>query len=126
MLLEKDKNGRMKEHMQGYQVTAMIVILGWVTGIVLLILDLCVLYHEFVYYILYYFRPKMQYIQNLVQDHVKRIMSEQLQHPAAALNQQRDKADYFMTKPSFMASCSVFGPKVNHKSNYFTKLEYNI
>ncbi|XP_061364995.1 urease accessory protein D-like [Gastrolobium bilobum] len=83
MLLEKGKIGCVQEHMQDYQVIAMIVLLG----------------------------PKMQYIQNLVQDHVKRIMSEQLQHPSAALSHQRDKADPFMTKPSFMASCSVFGPK---------------
>ncbi|KAK7267950.1 hypothetical protein RIF29_20631 [Crotalaria pallida] len=73
----------MQERMQGYQVIAMIVLLG----------------------------PKMQYIQNLVQEHVKRIMSEQLQLPPAALSHQRDKAHHSMSKPSFMASCSVFGPK---------------
>ncbi|KAJ1435941.1 Urease accessory protein UreD [Sesbania bispinosa] len=83
MLLEKEKIGCIQEHMQDYQVIAMIVLLG----------------------------PKMQYIQNLVQDQVKRIMSEQLQHPSAAFSHQRDKADHFMAKPSFMASCSVFGPK---------------
>ncbi|TKY53584.1 Urease accessory protein D [Spatholobus suberectus] len=53
----------------------------------------------------------MQYIQNLVQDHMKKIMSEKLQHPSAALSHQRDKADHFITKPSFIASCSAFGPK---------------
>ncbi|XP_057433301.1 urease accessory protein D-like [Lotus japonicus] len=83
MLLEKEKIGCIKDHMQDYQVIAMIVLLG----------------------------PNMQYIQNLVQGNVKRIMSEKLQYPSAALSHQRDKADHFMTKPSFMASCSVFGPK---------------
>lgn len=40
MLLEKDKFGRVKEHMQDYQVIAMIVLLGCVIGFALLILDL--------------------------------------------------------------------------------------
>lgn len=57
----------------------------------------------------------MQYIQNLVQDSVKRIMTEQLQNPSAALSHQKSKADFFMTKPTLVASCSVFGPKVNYK-----------
>ncbi|XP_027366434.1 urease accessory protein D isoform X2 [Abrus precatorius] len=83
MLLEKGKIGCIQESMHNYQVIAMIVILG----------------------------PKMQYIQNLVQDHVKEVMSERLQHPSGALSHQRDKADHFISKPSFMASCSAFGPK---------------
>lgn len=57
----------------------------------------------------------MQYIQNIVQDNVKRIMSEQLHNPSAALSHQKNKADFFTTKPTFVASCSVFGPKVNYK-----------
>ncbi|CAJ2673462.1 unnamed protein product [Trifolium pratense] len=83
MLLEKDKFGRVKEHMLDYQVIAMIVLLG----------------------------PKMQYIQNIVQDNVKRIMSDQLHNPSAASSHQKNKADFFTTKPTFVASCSVFGPK---------------
>lgn len=83
MLLEKETIGSVQEHMHNYQVIAMIVILG----------------------------PKMQYIQNLVQNHVKKIMSEQLQHPSAALSHQRDKVDHFIIKPSFVASCGAFGPK---------------
>ena len=49
-----------------------------------------------------------------MQDHVKKIMSEQLLHPSAALSHhhQRTKTDHFITKPSFIASCSAFGPKV--------------
>ncbi|KAK7344804.1 hypothetical protein VNO77_14910 [Canavalia gladiata] len=83
MLLEKEKNGCLQERMHTYQVLAMIVLLG----------------------------PKLQYIQNLMQNYVKKIMSEQLQHSSAALSHQRDKADHFTTNPSFMASCSAFGPK---------------
>ncbi|KAG4394647.1 hypothetical protein GLYMA_20G074000v4 [Glycine max] len=83
MLLDKEKIGCVQEHMHNYQVIAMIVLLG----------------------------PKVQYVQNRVQDHVKEVMSEQLQHPSAAWSHQRDKADHFITKPSFIASCSAFGPK---------------
>ncbi|WVY97175.1 hypothetical protein V8G54_029326 [Vigna mungo] len=84
-LLEKEKNGHIQEHMHNYQVIAMILLLG----------------------------PKMQYIQNLVQDNVKKIMSEQLLHPSTSLSHhhQREKADHLLTKPSFLASCSAFGPK---------------
>ncbi|XP_022640570.1 urease accessory protein D isoform X2 [Vigna radiata var. radiata] len=84
-LLEKEKNGHIQEHMHNYQVIAMILLLG----------------------------PKMQYIQNLVQDNVKKIMSEQLLHPSTSLSHhhQREKADHLLTKPSFIASCSAFGPK---------------
>jgi len=57
----------------------------------------------------------MQYIQNVVQDNVKRIMSEQLHNPSAALSHQKNKTDFFTTKPTFVASCSVFGPKVKYK-----------
>ncbi|KAH1189896.1 Urease accessory protein D [Glycine max] len=67
-------------------------------------------------------RPKVQYVQNRVQDHVKEVMSEQLQHPSAAWSHQRDKADHFITKPSFIASCSAFGPK-DFSSEYFDFLE---
>jgi len=68
---------------------------------------------------MWFFRPKMQYIQNLVQDSVKEIMSKQLLHPSTSLSHhhQREKADHFLTRPSFIASCSAFGPKVC--LNYF-------
>lgn len=39
MLLEKDKFGRVKEHMLDYQVIAMIVLLGWVVCIAIFVLD---------------------------------------------------------------------------------------
>ncbi|TKY53493.1 Urease accessory protein D [Spatholobus suberectus] len=77
MLLEKEKIGCLQEHMQQLPSNCNDCTLG------------------------------MQYIQNLVQDHVKKIMSEKLQHPSAALSHQRDKADHFITKPSFIASCSA-------------------
>ncbi|OIW01486.1 hypothetical protein TanjilG_19412 [Lupinus angustifolius] len=83
ILLDKEKMGSIQEHMQDYQVIAMIVLLG----------------------------PKMQCVQNRVQDHVKKLMSEQLQLPPAALRHQKDKSDHSVSKPSFVASCSVFGPK---------------
>ncbi|XP_054803241.1 urease accessory protein D [Prosopis cineraria] len=84
ILLDTEKVGRVEGYMQNYQVIAMIVLLG----------------------------PKLQHVQNLVQDHVKRIMSEQLLHPSATLSHQtRRNSEYCMSKPSFIASSSFFGPK---------------
>ncbi|XP_052113453.1 urease accessory protein D isoform X2 [Arachis duranensis] len=83
MSLEKEKIGCIHELVQDYQVIAMILLLG----------------------------PKLQFVQNLVQDKVKGIMSEQLQHPSGALSHKRNEAGYFISKPSLMASCSVFGTK---------------
>lgn len=48
----------------------------------------------------------MNHIQHQVQEDVKRIMSEQLRVPSTSLGHQ------IITKPSFIASASVFGPKV--------------
>ncbi|XP_057743000.1 urease accessory protein D isoform X1 [Arachis stenosperma] len=84
MSLEKEKIGCIHELVQDYQVIAMILLLG----------------------------PKLQFVQNLVQDKVKGIMSEQLQHPSGALSHKRNEAGYFISKPSLMASCSVFGTKI--------------
>nr|XP_029146556.1 urease accessory protein D isoform X4 [Arachis hypogaea] len=83
MSLEKEKIGCIHELVQDYQVIAMILLLG----------------------------PKLQFVQNLVQDKVKGIMSEQLQHPSGALSHKRNEAGYFISKPSLMTSCSVFGTK---------------
>lgn len=83
ILLDKEKVGCIGEYMRDYQVIAMIVLLG----------------------------PKVQDVQNLIQDHVKTIMSEQLQHPSMALSHQTKRnVDHCMSKPSFIASCSTFGP----------------
>ena len=55
----------------------------------------------------------MKHIQNQVQKDVKRIMSEQLYVPSASSGRQViTKSDCCFTKPSFIASASVFGPKV--------------
>ncbi|KAE9457267.1 hypothetical protein C3L33_10835, partial [Rhododendron williamsianum] len=59
------------------------------------------------------FRPKMQHVQNQVQQYVKNLMSEQLHMPSTALRPYgKINADHRLTKPAFIASCSVFGPKV--------------
>ena len=58
-------------------------------------------------------RPKLKQVQEQVQKDVKRIMSEQLRIPSASLGHQViTKSDRFLMKPSFIASTSVFGPKV--------------
>ncbi|KAK4279514.1 hypothetical protein QN277_011287 [Acacia crassicarpa] len=86
ILLDKEKVGHVEGYMQDYQVIAMIVLLG----------------------------PKVQHVQNLVQDDVKRIMSEQLLHPSTtSSHQSKRNSDYCVSKPSFIASCSFFGPKRN-------------
>ncbi|KAF7820428.1 urease accessory protein D isoform X1 [Senna tora] len=91
ILLDKEKVGCVEEYMQDYQVIAMIVLLG----------------------------PKVQHVHNLVQDHVKRIMSEQLQHPSTGLSHQsRRDSDYRLSKPSFVASCSNFGTEASWFLSY--------
>ncbi|KAM5587085.1 urease accessory protein D [Rosa sericea] len=82
--LESGSASSIAERMQDYQVIAMVVLLG----------------------------PKIKYIQDLVQENVKRMMSEQLHIPSTASGRQKNtKSDYRFTKPSFIASSSVFGPK---------------
>ncbi|KAK9937198.1 hypothetical protein M0R45_014005 [Rubus argutus] len=72
------------ERMQDYQVIAMVLLLG----------------------------PKIKHIQDLVQENVKRMMAEKLHIPSTASGcQKKMNADYRFTKPSFIASSSVFGPK---------------
>ncbi|XP_059435735.1 urease accessory protein D isoform X2 [Corylus avellana] len=84
VLLERGSITSIAERMQDYQVIAMVVILG----------------------------PKMNHIQSLVQEEVKRIMSEQLRGPPTSLGRQIiTKSDHCLMKPSFIASASVFGPK---------------
>ncbi|KAK7828396.1 urease accessory protein d [Quercus suber] len=84
VLLERGSIASIAEHMQDYQVIAMVVLLG----------------------------PKLKQVQDQVQKDVKRIMSEQLHIPSASLGHQvMTKSDRFLMKPSFIASTSVFGPK---------------
>lgn len=57
-------------------------------------------------------RPKLKHIQSEVQENVKRMMSEQLHIPFTGLSGCAQSNSRHFTKPSFIASCSVFGPKV--------------
>lgn len=59
------------------------------------------------------FRPKLKHIQDHVQKDVKRLMSEQLHFPSpASARQMKTSPDHCSNKPKFIASSSVFGPKV--------------
>lgn len=84
ILLEQGSITTIGERMQDYQVLAMVILLG----------------------------PKLQHVQNQVQQYVKNMMSEQLHMPSTALGRYgKTNADHCFTKPAFIASCSVFGPK---------------
>ncbi|KAH8521258.1 hypothetical protein H0E87_002350 [Populus deltoides] len=83
VLLEQQSISPITERMRGYQVIAMIILLG----------------------------PKLKHIQSEVQDNVKRMMSEQLHIPFTGLSGCAQSNSRHFTKPSFIASCSVFGPK---------------
>lgn len=48
--------------------------------------------------------PKLKHVQNQIQEEVKKIMSQSLQYTSK-------HNDQCLTKPNFLASCSVFGPK---------------
>lgn len=49
--------------------------------------------------------PKLKFVQDQIQENVKNLMSRQLRIPLGSSNNP------CLTKPSFMASCSVFGRK---------------
>ncbi|XP_052201801.1 urease accessory protein D isoform X3 [Diospyros lotus] len=84
ILLEKGSSTALDERMQGYQVLAMVILLG----------------------------PKLQQVQNQVQEHVRKIMSKQLHIPSSSFGRDGNSdTDHCLTKPDFIASCSVFGPK---------------
>ncbi|XP_038689914.1 urease accessory protein D isoform X2 [Tripterygium wilfordii] len=88
VLLEREGIASMVEHMWNYQVIAMVILWG----------------------------PKLRHIQSQVQEDVRRMMSEQLHMPSGGLsrhaksNSDPNSRRYF-AKPTFIASCSVFGPK---------------
>ncbi|KZV34061.1 urease accessory protein D-like [Dorcoceras hygrometricum] len=50
--------------------------------------------------------PKLKHVQHQIQEDVKKLMSEQLHVPSF-----RSGGDKRFPKPTFIASCSVFGPK---------------
>jgi len=84
ILLEQGSITSVAERMQDYQVLAMVILLG----------------------------PKLQHVQNQVQQYVKNMMSEQLRMPSTALRAYgKTNNDHRLTKPAFIASCSGFGPK---------------
>eukprot|EP00261_Vitis_vinifera_P037569 XP_019078812.1 PREDICTED: urease accessory protein D isoform X3 [Vitis vinifera] len=82
VLLEQGSVSSIAERMKDYQVIAMLVLLG----------------------------PTLKHIQNQVQEDVKRMMSEQLRFPSTATGRHRS-SDHRLLKPTFIASCSPFGPK---------------
>lgn len=84
ILLEQGSTSSVLERMQDYQVLAMVVILG----------------------------AKLQYVQNQFQQNVKKMMSEQLHMPSFALRRcGENNTSHCLTKPDFIVSSSVFGPK---------------
>nr|XP_027086091.1 urease accessory protein D-like isoform X1 [Coffea arabica] len=86
ILLEQGRYSSIAERMQDYQVIAMVILLG----------------------------PKLKFIQDQIQENVKNLMSQQLRIPSGSSGRYGDIDDNpFFTRPSFLASCSVFGPKVD-------------
>lgn len=82
VLLEKGSITAIKERMLDYQVIAMVILLG----------------------------PKLKQIQARVLENVKLMMSEELNMPFAGGHVKSNPSRCF-SKPSFVASCSAFGPK---------------
>ncbi|KAJ9564727.1 hypothetical protein OSB04_000693 [Centaurea solstitialis] len=82
VLLESESGTSIAERMQGYQVIAMVIMLG----------------------------PKLKHIQDEVQEDVKKMMSEQLHMPSTGGRNKACNGDEY-TKPSLIASCNPFGPK---------------
>lgn len=84
VLLEQGSITNIAERMQDYQVIAMVILLG----------------------------PKLKQIQIQVQENVRRMMSEQLYLPSTGLRSHgKAHSDLFLAKPTFVVSCSAFGPK---------------
>ncbi|XP_059297243.1 urease accessory protein D isoform X3 [Lycium ferocissimum] len=84
ILLEQGTDAGLAERMQDYQVIAMVILLG----------------------------PKLKHVQNQIQEDVKKIMSQSLHMITIGSRQYTSRHnDHHLTKPSFLASCSVFGPK---------------
>ncbi|KAL3827711.1 hypothetical protein ACJIZ3_016513 [Penstemon smallii] len=77
ILLEQGTHCSISDRMQDYQAIAMIVILG----------------------------PKLKFIQNQIQDDVKKLMSQQQQLRAPSIGSKKSE------RPDFLASCSPFGPQ---------------
>ncbi|KAK1375722.1 Urease accessory protein D [Heracleum sosnowskyi] len=86
VLLEQGSTGTIADRVKDYQVLAMVIILG----------------------------PKLKHVQDKVQEDVKKMMSEQLQFPATrSQSYSTPSTSHCYNKPSFLASCSPFGPQGN-------------
>lgn len=84
VLLERGSPNSIIERMHGYQVIAMVVILG----------------------------PKVKNIRDQIRENVKKMMGDQLYSPftSAGGAQMKTNSDHLLTKPGIIASSSVFGP----------------
>ncbi|CAH9106454.1 unnamed protein product [Cuscuta europaea] len=80
LMLEKGMSS-IAERMGGYQVFAMLILVG----------------------------PKLEHLQKQIQEDVKRMMSQMLLFPSFGSGQCANNRSW--AKPTFVASCSVFGPK---------------
>lgn len=58
--------------------------------------------------------PKLKHVQNQIQQDVKRIMSQNLHIPSSfgSGHYANKPSNHSLAEPSFVASCSPFGPKV--------------
>ncbi|KAL0300501.1 UNVERIFIED_CONTAM: Urease accessory protein D [Sesamum radiatum] len=57
-------------------------------------------------------KPKLKLIQSQIQEDVKKLMSQQLRLPSISTGCSSESgSSYWLPKPSFLASCSTFGPK---------------
>ncbi|KAL8507438.1 hypothetical protein ACS0TY_018110 [Phlomoides rotata] len=84
ILLEQESQCSISDRLQDYQAIAMIVLLG----------------------------PKLKLIQNQIQEDVKTLMSQQLRVPSIGSGTpSKSNSNHQLSKPSFVASCSTFGPK---------------
>ncbi|GAB4840737.1 hypothetical protein Ancab_021500 [Ancistrocladus abbreviatus] len=82
VFLEKGNASNIAECMQDYNVIAMVILLG----------------------------PKLRHLQHQVQENVKKMMSGHLHITSSTLS-GRKNSGHCLSKPKFIASCSVFGPK---------------
>nr|GMD52063.1 urease accessory protein D isoform X1 [Ipomoea batatas] len=85
LMLEQQGITSIAERMRDYQVVATLILLG----------------------------PKLKNVQNQIQQDVKRIMSQNLHIPSSfgSGHYANKPSNHSLAEPSFVASCSPFGPK---------------
>ncbi|KAK3017840.1 hypothetical protein RJ639_003350 [Escallonia herrerae] len=84
ILLDQTSITSIAERMQDYQVIAMVILLG----------------------------PKLKHVQNQVKENVQKMMSEQLHISSTSFRgYKKARTDLCYAPPSFVASCSAFGPQ---------------